>query len=41
MIGGHDYGYLAGITKAVNQIFGKENVETFKDTSWLVKLREK
>lgn len=40
MIGGHDYGYLDGIIKAVNEMFGKDNVETFKDTSWLVRLGE-
>jgi len=38
IIGGHDYGYLPDVTKAVDEIFGKENVETFKDTSWLVRL---
>lgn len=38
MIGGHDYGYLPDVTKAVNQMFGKNNVETFRDTSWLVRL---
>jgi len=40
MIGGHDYGYLDGIMKAVDEIFGKENVETFEDMSWLVRLEK-
>jgi len=38
MIGGHDYGYLPDVTKAVDEIFGKQRIETFKDTSWLVRL---
>ena len=29
-----------GIAKAVDEMFGKENVETFKDTSWLVRLKD-
>ena len=40
MIGGHDYEYLPNVTKAVDKVFGKQNIETFKDTSWLVKLEK-
>jgi len=38
MIGGHDYGYLPNVTKAVDKVFGEQKVETFEDTSWLVRL---
>ena len=39
-IGGHDYGDpdYPGVKQAVDEKFGAENVATFKDTSWLVKL---
>lgn len=39
IIGGHDYCDLwPGVIKAVDEKFGKDNIEWFKDSSWLVKL---
>lgn len=41
-IGGHDYqNNFPGVLKSVNEVFGKENILTFKDTSWLIQVNKK
>jgi hypothetical protein len=38
-IGGHDYGRREGVTRAVVEAFGKENVETDSDYTWFVRVK--
>ncbi len=38
IIAGHDYNHAyEGVIQAVNEIFGKDNIQLFPDSSWMVK----
>lgn len=38
VIAGHDYNHAyEGVIKAVNEIFGKDNIQLFPDSSWMIK----
>ena len=42
-LGGHDYidtWGLAGVIKAVDEMFNKDEIETFEDSSWIIKIKK-